>query len=428
MTEDSKQAPFSLPPDLLHRLQSMQPLLWVNPGRRTQADPIRPDDVDTAAQRFSKAGPLLVRRIAELEHPEGLIESPLVPADTLRDALDGAGRWLLKADHQLPLAGSVKARGGFHEVLECADRTARQLGWDGQSFAELGSSVWRERFGRYRLVVGSTGNLGISVGLLSRALGFRAEVHMSSDASEWKKQLLRERGVDVVEHDGDYASAVKAGRAIAEADDHSHFVDDERSASLFTGYAVAGRRLAAQLERQNIEVSHEHPLIVYLPCGVGGAPGGIAYGLKLIFGDRVHCWFAEPVSSPSVLMQLASGLESPLSVYDIGLDNRTLADGLAVGQASLLATACMQDRLAGVFTVRDDALREYLALAGKLLGEKLEPSATAGFAGPGWLSDSTAGREWCAAHKVDPANATHVLWSTGGGLVPESVYQRWLAD
>ena len=428
MTEDSKQAGFSLPPDLLQRLQSLQPLLWVNPGRRTRPDAISPGDVDTAAKRLTRAGPLLARRIPELEHPEGLIESPLLPADMLRDALDGSGRWLLKADHLLPLAGSVKARGGFHEVLEFAERTARQLGWNGHSFAELGSSAWQERFGQYRLVVGSTGNLGISVGLLSRTLGFRAEVHMSNDASEWKKQLLRDRGVAVIEHDGDYASAVKAGRAVAEADEYSHFVDDEHSASLFTGYAVAGRRLAAQLERQNIEVSLEQPLIVYLPCGVGGAPGGIAYGLKLIFGDRVHCWFAEPVNSPSVLVQLASGLETPLSVYDIGLDNKTLADGLAVGQASLLATACMQDRLAGVFTVKDEALWEYLALAGKLLGEKLEPSATAGFAGPGWLADSTAGREWCAAHKVDPANATHVLWSTGGGLVPEPVYQRWLRD
>ena len=127
-------------------------------------------------------------------------------------------------------------------------------------------------------------------------------------------------------------------------------------------------------------------------------------------------------------MQLASGGSSPVSVYDIGLDNKTLADGLAVGQASLLATACMQDRLAGVFTVQDSALREYVALAVKLLGEKLEPSATAGFAGPGWLADSTIGQEWCAAHKVDPAQATHVLWSTGGGLVPEAVYQRWLTD
>lgn len=414
--------------ELHDRLRDRDPVLWINPGTRLLEDVFDPASVAKADQRFTAAGALLKKAIPGLNDPHGLIESPLLDATPLRDALAGTGRWLLKADHQMPLAGSVKARGGFHEVLEFAEHTALSLGWGGHDFAELASQVWRERFAEYRLVVGSTGNLGISIGLISRVLGFHAQVHMSSDASEWKKELLRERGAEVIEHDGDYASAVKAGRASAEADPKAHFIDDERSASLFGGYAVAGRRLAAQLASRQIEVSREKPLLVYLPCGVGGAPGGIAYGLKAVFGDAVHCWFAEPVDSPSVLLQLATGLTEPLSVYDIGLSNKTLADGLAVAQASMLAATCMQDRLAGAFTVTDAALREYVRLVWKQMGEELEPSATAGFAGPGWLADSTAGLAWCREHDVDPGQATHVLWSTGGGLVPAHVFQKWLYE
>lgn len=415
-----------LNPTLQQRLTDRQPTLWINPRNGAAEERFDPARVDAAAERLQRAGPLLARCIEGLDEP-GIIESPLLSAEPLRQALGGQGRWLLKADHRMPLAGSVKARGGFHEVLAYAEEVALAAGWDGQAFASLAADTWRERFGQHRLIVGSTGNLGISIGLLSRALGFQAQVHMSRDASDWKKQLLRDVQAEVVEHDGDYASAVKAGRAEAETDPAAHFVDDERSELLFAGYAVAGRRVAAQLAEQRIEVSKQSPLIVYLPCGVGGAPSGICYGLRQEFGEAVHCWFAEPVDSPSVLLQMAAGIESPMSVYDIGLSNDTLADGLAVAQASLLAAACMQQRLAGVFTVANAELAPFMRLTRDRMNEKLEPSATAGFAGPSWLASSTGGRQWCEEQGVDLAQATHMLWSTGGGLVPERTFEQWLA-
>ncbi|WP_394242195.1 D-serine ammonia-lyase [Halopseudomonas laoshanensis] len=417
-----------LAPELADTLRGRMPMLWLNPGSRSLEDPLSPDLVDAAERRLLRAAPLLAKILPGLAGSDGLIESPLMDAQALRDALGGQSRWLFKADNRLPVAGSVKARGGFHEVLEFAEQVALSHGWDGVNFADLDEPRWRACFATYQLVVGSTGNLGISIGLMSRALGFAAQVHMSDDAKQWKKQLLRDQGVDVVEHAGDYAKAVAAGRAIAEADPQAHFVDDERSLSLFCGYAVAGRRVAAQLAEQGIEVNAANPLLIYLPCGVGGAPGGITYGLKQVFGNNVHCFFAEPLESPSVLVQLASGVRDPMSVHDIGLSNRTLADGLAVGQASMLASTCMQDRLAGVFTVPDTSLGYYLELAWEKLGERVEPSAAAAFPGPGWITGSQAGLQWCARHQVDPSRATHILWCTGGSLVPDAEFQQWLSQ
>ena len=425
----------ALPDALLHTLRTKKGILWVNTEYRpdSQGNEFANERPQNAQARLLRHRAVLARVFPELRASDGVVDSPLMAIPTLQRALGSdatAGQWFLKGDHALPVAGSVKARGGFHEVLSLAERLlARYAARPDGSVPALDSAEARTLFSRYTVAVGSTGNLGLGIGTISAALGFRAVVHMSADAKQWKKDRLRRHGTEVIEHAGDYARAVEAGRQAAEADQNGYFVDDEHSVALFLGYAAAAFELQAQLARAGRPVDAGHPLFVYLPCGVGGAPGGIAYGLKQCFGPHVHCFFAEPVASPCMLVQLASGSDTPLSVYDVGLDNRTEADGLAVGLASPLVAPMMRSLLAGLFTVEDDDLFRWIHALAQTEQVLIEPSAAAGFAGPGELQSSAAGRDFLAAHGLTQrlGQATHVVWSTGGSLVPREEHARFQA-
>ena len=412
---------------LLDDIRAARPVFWANPLLLPAGEAL-PDcgfsrqETDDAAARLERFRPFIAAAFPETAEAGGLIESPLreIPAmaGLLRERAPLPGRLFLKMDSHLPISGSIKARGGVYEVLKHAESLALSQGKLrlSDNYALLATPAMRDFFSRYSIAVGSTGNLGLSIGIISAKLGFAVTVHMSADARQWKKDLLREKGATVVEYEADYSEAVREGRAQAAATPGCHFVDDEDSRDLFLGYSVAARRLKAQLDDLGIAASAASPLSVYLPCGVGGGPGGVALGLKQEFGDAVRCWFAEPVQAPAVLLGLVTGRNENASAADFGLHGRTIADGLAVGRPSALACRAMRHLLDGAFTVEDNTLYRLLHLLEETEGIRLEPSALAGFSG---LARTVAHEKQAGL----PPAAIHIVWATGGGMVPE---QEWL--
>lgn len=163
---------------------------------------------------------------------------------------------------------------------------------------------------------------------------------------------------------------------------------------------------------------------------VGGGPGGVAFGLKLLFQDHVHCFFAEPTHSPCMLLGLKTGLHDQISVQDFGIDNITAADGLAVGRPSGFVGKIIEPFLSGCYTVRDQQLFIMLSELADSENIRLEPSALAGMIGPIQLLKS--GSEYLRNHKLmeKVKNGTHIIWATGGGMVPqdemEAYYEKGL--
>lgn len=413
---------------LLGNIMNMNPIFWSNPNRERGFDvsdfPITRQDMEDAGSLWKRFAPFLAKAFPETNVKNGVIESALREITPMKAELERVystileGKLYLKCDNELPIAGSIKARGGIYEVLHHAEHLAIEAGLvkTSDNYEHLLDDKMKAFFNQFSIGVGSTGNLGLSIGIIGVKLGFHVSVYMSADAKQWKKDLLREKGATVLEFAGDFSQAIHAGREKTIADPKGYFVDDEDSKHLYLGYSVAALRLQKQLESQHIQVDAKHPLFVYLPCGVGGSPGGVTFGLKQVFGDNVHCFFVEPTHSPSVLIGLLTGEMEKVSVQDFGINNRTEADGLAVGRPSKFATPISDRLISGLYTMEDDELFKLLAMLADKEGICLEPSATAGLVGPTKVTESN----YMENNHINPEQVTHIAWATGGALVPKN--------
>lgn len=422
---------------LVEKLSNKEYVFWVNPNLQnkfTEANEIPLEQLKLAESRWDRFAQYFKLVYPETRFTNGIIESEIVEIDEMKNLIEGRrgihipGRLFLKCDHALPISGSIKARGGVYEVMKFAEKLAFEHGLleEGESYEKLASNEAKKLFSTYKIIVGSTGNLGLSIGTISAKLGFRVTVHMSADAKEWKKVLLREKGVEVIEYEEDYSVAVAQGRKDAELDSYSHFIDDENSKDLFEGYAVAALRVKQQLHKMKLQVDADHPLFVYIPCGVGGAPGGVAYCLKAMFGEHVHIFFGEPIESPCMTLGLMTRLHDEIAVSDIGLTNITEADGLAVGRPSKFVGKLMEPILSGCYTVDDSFLFRSLKAMFEQENIFMEPSAHAGVFGP--IQLVCEGKAYIDKYGlVDKLEQSiHLVWSTGGSLVPHEERQKYL--
>lgn len=185
---------------LVRDLVDLKEVVWFNPNVTTtdQGLPyvgLTQDDVIDAQARLQRFAPYLAKAFPETAVTQGIIESEVIDIPKMKVALEKryntsiSGQLRLKKDSHLPISGSIKARGGIYEVLTHAEKLAINAGLlsTDDNYEKLFSDEFRKFFSQYSIAVGSTGNLGMSIGIMSAKLGFSVSVHMSADARQWKK-------------------------------------------------------------------------------------------------------------------------------------------------------------------------------------------------------------------------------------------------
>ena len=234
-----------------------------------------------------------------LIHAQGIIESPLLDADRLQLRMSPrggpVGRWLIKADHALPVAGSVKARGGVYEVLLHAESVARRHG--------LMNVTGRRRDAR-----ASSGARALRATSCGGCVHRKSWIECRCDGG---RPGISDHRAHVVGCQGLEKNAPAVGgvckwwnmratsrRPLRRVADRRRICQMRTSSTTrnrrisFGDIALRALRLQRQLASRGIRVDARHPLFVYLPCGVGGAPGGVTFGLRHLYrGQRALFFF-----------------------------------------------------------------------------------------------------------------------------------------
>lgn len=154
---------------LLARIKETEEVQWRNPYLLPLATAIHnaritAENVKAAEERLRRFEPYIAKVFPQTN---GVIESPLVAIPAMEQHLQVKWKLLLKCDSHLSISGSIKARGGIYEVLKHAEQLAVRQGMLAleDCYSRLDSEVFRTFFSQYRIAVGSTGNLGLSIGI-----------------------------------------------------------------------------------------------------------------------------------------------------------------------------------------------------------------------------------------------------------------------
>jgi D-serine dehydratase len=126
-----------------------------------------------------------------------------------------------------------------------------------------------------------------------------------------------------------------------------------------------------------------------------------------------------------MLLGLMTGFHDQISVQDVGIDNLTEADGLAVGRPSGFVGKTIEPFLSGSYTVGDGQLYQHLKALVDTEGILLEPSALAGMIGP--IKLLKEGTDYLSRHDLTKKvkNATQIVWGTGGSMVPQEIMAKY---
>ena len=221
-----------------------------------------------------------------------------------------------------------------------------------RSFKALGGAYAVEKVtkGNKDIVISTAtaGNHGRSVAWGSKKLGLKCKIFISEYVSEFRAEVMRSFGADVIRVKGNYDNSLK--ECIKQSKQYNWQIvqdvawEDYKLIPKLTmaGYTVMMKEISEQINNQKI--SH-----VILQAGVGGMAAAMIAGIANYLNHVPKIIIVEPESAACVLESIKTG-----KIEKITIEKESLMGGMSCDEVSLVPWQILKNSASHCVTVSDD--------------------------------------------------------------------------
>ena len=221
-----------------------------------------------------------------------------------------------------------------------------------KSFKALGGAYAVEKVtkGNKDIVISTAtaGNHGRSVAWGSKKLGLKCKIFISEYVSEFRAEVMRSFGADVIRVKGNYDNSLK--ECIKQSKQYNWQIvqdvawEDYKLIPKLTmaGYTVMMKEISEQINNQKI--SH-----VILQAGVGGMAAAMIAGIAIYLNHVPKIIIVEPESAACVLESIKTG-----KIEKITVEKESLMGGMSCDEVSLVPWQILKNSTSHCVTVSDD--------------------------------------------------------------------------
>ena len=343
----------------------------------------------------------------------------VLPKNDIDEAYNIISRWDNYSPTPLISLNKLSKKLGLNKIFYKDESKRFHL----KSFKALGGAYAVEKVtkGNKEVVVSTAtaGNHGRSVAWGSKKLGLKCKIFISEYVSEFRAEVMRSFGADVIRVKGNYDNSLKECIKQSKQNNWQIVQDvawqDYKLVPKLTmaGYSVMMKEISEQINNQ--QISH-----IILQAGVGGMAAAMVAGIARYLDHIPKVIIVEPESAACVLESIKVG-----KIEKISIKKESLMGGMSCDEVSLVPWEILKNSISHCVTVSDNYISKTVKLLAnsKLSNEKIVGGECST---PGIISLVGLSNDAEIKKKINLNENSNVLLFGCEGDADEELYKRLL--